>query len=103
MDVIQLLVQKGLNLTAKTSDGFTALHCLCEHYTHENLIDLVQLLVEKGVDVQAKTSKGATAIELLNLNPGKAMILEEASIFLKQKDLDLIQLLGGKPSTCSMQ
>ena len=63
--IVRLLITKGADANAKTTDRWTALHYLCQNYKNENLVDIVRLLVENGADVNAKTSYKSTALYLL--------------------------------------
>ena len=58
--VALLLLEKGVDLNAKTHDSQTALHLAAEK-GHEMV---AQLLLEKGATVNAKTQRGQTALHL---------------------------------------
>jgi len=54
MDLVKLMIANGIDVKAESvNNRLTALHFLCMHYTHDNLIDLVRLMIEKGVDVNS--------------------------------------------------
>ena len=58
-----------IDVAAKVSFGWTALHQLSRFYINVNLIELVNLLVENGVDVAAKEYiRGWTELHFLRRN-----------------------------------
>jgi len=66
VDLLQVLIEKGVDLNATNIEGDNALHLLCRHYPgKENLIDLVRLLVDAGIDVQSRTLGGSSAVHIL--------------------------------------
>jgi len=72
LQIVQLLLQEGVDVNAKTQEGYNALHILCGKYDHQEdlLLDLVSLLKESGIDLKAKTNEGFTASYILrNINP----------------------------------
>ena len=52
--VVKLLVDYGVDVTARDSIGYTALHCACE----KGHFGLAKLLVDLGADVNATTYLG---------------------------------------------
>ncbi len=54
LEIVQAFINNGIDLKHRNSDGFTALHYLCQCYAHENLLEVAKLLIENGVDVNAK-------------------------------------------------
>jgi hypothetical protein len=54
IDIIRLLIEKGIDVNCENRDGDNALHFLCANYKNENLIDIIRLLIEKGIDVNYK-------------------------------------------------
>jgi ankyrin repeat protein len=81
LDVVQALLENGVDVSAKTKDGWTALHVA----SSEGHLDVVQaLLLAKGVDIDAKTNDGNTALEAASSN-GRRDIVEE----LLEKGADL--------------
>jgi hypothetical protein len=67
---VQLLLQKGADLKAKSSVGWTALHCAASN-GHEAV---ARLLLEKGVDIEAKENNGQTALHWAAWNGHEAVV-----------------------------
>jgi ankyrin repeat protein len=67
---MQLLLEKGVDVEAKDSDGLTLLHHAAEN-GHEAL---VHLLLENGADVKAKEDKGLRALDLAASNGHEAIV-----------------------------
>jgi ankyrin repeat protein len=68
--VVQLLLEKGADVNARTDNGETALQCAAT-YAHEIT---VKLLLEKGADFNARTKYGETALHKAAANGNKAVI-----------------------------
>ena len=61
VDRVLALLQKGADPKAKTKDGNTALHILCEEshgYMSEKFGKIASALIEKGADPNAKNDAG---------------------------------------------
>ena len=54
IDIVRLLIENGVNVTAKLNDDWTTLHFVCFYYRHDNLIDIARILISHGADVTAK-------------------------------------------------
>ncbi len=51
-DILRLLVDKGIDITAKTTTSCTnSLIWICAYYKQEDLIDIIKLLIEKDSSV----------------------------------------------------
>ena len=60
ISVIYALLERGVNINAKTDDGYIALHyaaCVRGHYT-----EIVELLIKNGAGINAQTNEGYTAL-----------------------------------------
>ena len=72
---MELLIEKGVDLNAKTITGETALGLLCEKYPHEEeLFKTVQLLMGKGFDMNGEKvpqwiNNETSILDCLNKNP----------------------------------
>jgi hypothetical protein len=73
-DIIQLLLEKNIDVNRKVNEGWkrNALNFVCYHYKNENLIDIVidcylivKLLIDKNIDVICKDNNGWNALTLL--------------------------------------
>jgi ankyrin repeat protein len=58
--MVKLLVERGADVNAKTTDGRTALIFAC----NMGMTEVVKLLVERGADVNAKTTDGHTPLSV---------------------------------------
>lgn len=58
LDVIRLLIERGLDVNAKAENGYTPLMTAAS----VGIPAVVTLLIEKGADVNAKTKNGSTAL-----------------------------------------
>lgn len=81
-ELIQLLINNGININAQDKDGFNALHhilCSCRNYNIDRvsgdqegadadlmikLVDFVRLLIDNRIDVHATTKSGRNALQL---------------------------------------
>ena len=75
---MQLLMEKGADIMAKTTDGETALHSAAGN-GHE---EMVRLLVKNEADVKAKTTRGETALHFAARERTEAVVrllLEEGA------------------------
>ncbi|NCG57103.1 MAG: hypothetical protein GWP35_09400 [Proteobacteria bacterium] len=57
-EIVPLLLEKGAEVNARDTDGFTPLMWAARSSTPE----IVQLLLEKGADVNARTTGGFTPL-----------------------------------------
>ena len=85
IEIIRLLLGKGVHAEAKESRGWTVLHFLCKFYNHDDLIGIVQLLIDKGADVKVKDSDELTALDYVTKNFSRHDYL-----------IDVIRLLADK-------
>ena len=60
-DVARLLLQKEIDVNAKTNNGYNTLHLLCTSYKGNDMLDIVQLLIENGVDFNGRNVNGKKA------------------------------------------
>ena len=65
-EIIEFLIEKGIDVNSKTSGGWNVLHILCKNYQGEDLEKIVQLLMRKKIAVAEKTKNGNwNALQLL--------------------------------------
>lgn len=57
IELIELLIAKGAEVKAKTSNGCTPLHYLCENYDSDNLMEVVRDVERKGAKIDSKVKK----------------------------------------------
>ena len=65
IQVVGLLIEKGIDVMARDVNRDTALHLICRHSVSKVLGSLVRLLVEAGVDVAARDGNGLTSVNIL--------------------------------------
>ena len=65
IDIVDLLIERGIDLKATISGKSNALHILCAHYCGQNLKPLVEHLIQCGIDPAAETESGTTAFHAL--------------------------------------
>jgi ankyrin repeat protein len=68
--VVRLLIKGGVNVNAKTEQGWTALHGA----TKEGQETTVRLLVEERADLMAEDESGTMAIHLAATNGHEAVV-----------------------------
>ena len=63
LEMVDYLIQKGVDVQSTTSDGDTVLHlALARYYTEETCRKLVKRLINAGCDTTARNSTGKTAL-----------------------------------------
>lgn len=63
-DFMKFLLDKGADINAKNSDGWTPLHSVIFGLNFDNKIEIPKFLIENGADVNAKTNDGETPLDL---------------------------------------
>ena len=58
-DVVQTLLEKGMDVNAENNRGETALHVAARY----GKSDVVRTLIDKGADVNAENNRGETALQ----------------------------------------
>ncbi len=79
--MIQILVDKGVDINAQDKLGWTALHSAI----WSNKIKSVELLFKLGADVGMKTTSGDTAISLAEQNSADSGVVELISTYAELK------------------
>ena len=65
LDAMQLLIDSGANINAKTPDGDSALHIAA----FAGKMDVVRLLAKNGADLKLKDGAGLTALQVVEKQP----------------------------------
>ena len=71
VEVVQLLLRKGIDINATNFHGWNALHCLCRNFRGDvpsKLLSLVTLLLDEGIDLNAKAPDGSNCLNALCTN-----------------------------------
>ncbi len=75
---------EGLNVNAKSSNGWTPLHWLCRYCKKTNLVDFVIILTVNGADVKATTKEGETPLHLLCQYSSNDNLIEIAQLLIER-------------------
>jgi ankyrin repeat protein len=65
LQVIPLLLKRGIDVNHKDEDGWNVLFFLRHHYQEDNMIEIIKLLIEHGIDVNCKDNNGKNVLHLL--------------------------------------
>ena len=88
-EIIEFLIEKGIDVNSKTSGGWNVLHILCKNYQGEDLEKIVQLLMRKKIDVAAETKDGNwNALQLLCRYYKGDKLKNVSHLFLSQRELN---------------
>lgn len=75
--IVRAFIEKGINLKYRNKNGWTALHYLCRHYSHDNLIEIAKLMIENGAEGDVKENlDDLTALHLLCENYNHDNLIE---------------------------
>lgn len=66
IQLVELLIERGIDVTATNTDGWNVLHNLCRYYGHGKLFDLILLLKKTNINMEARTKEGYNAFILMN-------------------------------------
>lgn len=69
--MIKLLLEKGANVNAADSEGYTALACAVSRRASP---EAVQLLLSSGADINARNKRGETPLVLAERNGDYALV-----------------------------
>ena len=67
MEIIELLIEKGLDVNGKNKDGYAPLHLGTTR-------EVIELLISKGADVNAKDDSGSTLLHEIIFYEDKNLI-----------------------------
>ncbi len=98
-EVVQLLIENGVDVNIKSGDGATSLHSAA----FLGRVDVAKLLLENGADVKARNNDGATPVDVLSVDwETTAFVcgligidIEEAEIAVMKKGRNEIAKLFG--------
>jgi len=65
LEVVKLLIEKGINVNETDKDGHNALNSLCLSYKGTHFAELVNILLESGVDIKMTDQRGRSALHCL--------------------------------------
>lgn len=72
-DIVQILIQKGASLSARTNRGDTALHVACRN----KHINTIKVLVHSGSDLESKNDGGHRPVDIIAPSDTAAVFLRE--------------------------
>jgi ankyrin repeat protein len=84
MKVIELLVQNGFDVNAKTSDGTSVLHWTSE----KGHVGIVNLLIANGADVKAVTASGETVLHYAARGRSTDLVEMFAEVGIDARDIN---------------
>jgi ankyrin repeat protein len=82
-DVIQLLIQLGIDKNGKDNDGWNALHFLCSNNSSEKLSNAIQLLIQLGIDKNEKDNEGWNALHFLCSNNSSEKLSDAIQLLIQ--------------------
>lgn len=65
IEIIQMLVNKNVDVNFQHENGWNALPILFQYYEHENLIDIIQILIDNNINIHSKNEKRKNSLLLL--------------------------------------
>ena len=92
IELVQPLIERGIDIHATDPNGVNALHNLCQYYVHENLVDLIRLLEKSNIDLQVKTNEGYSALRLLAFDNPANFSSKRTVIEILSKEGDLLEV-----------
>ncbi len=76
LEVISLLLERGVDVNHKDEDEWNALYFLCRHYQKDNLTEIISLLIDHKIDVNSKDKEGKNILHWLCENYEKDNLCE---------------------------
>jgi len=70
IDIVNLLIENGVNVNAKGNNGWTALM----HASSGGYLAIVEILIKNGADVNAKNINGSTALMVASMKGNEDII-----------------------------
>ena len=87
INIVRLLIDKGINVNAKDNEDWNALHVVCCYNNGDNLIEIVRLLIDSGINVKAKALDISNSSMLFSTSK-----LSAQDILRKRNDLRQINI-----------
>jgi hypothetical protein len=88
LQVIPLLLKRGIDVNHKDEDGWNVLFFLRHHYQEDNMIEIIKLLIEHGIDVNCKDNNGKNVLHLLCKKHQKANLVDIIQLLI-ERDFDV--------------
>lgn len=86
--MIELLVTKGADVNATSSDGWTPLHFVVNYFPYDHVRKSMKILIDHGADVTLRNQDGDMPIHLL-FNFGQIENVKLLAQFHEDKDIDI--------------
>jgi len=97
LKIVQMLIEKGIDINKKNRYGNNALHCLLNRFDRNNAIEILQILIQNGIHINSKSHNGRNAIhnlfngfnhERMNITMRILQLLLEEGIDVNSLDQD---------------
>ena len=94
-ELVEPLVEIGIDVNATDAEGWNALHHLCRYYKHNNLIDLIRLLHKSNIEFKVKAKEGSIPFYLSAFGNNPAMQINVDEIIeILPKEGDFLKIIG---------
>lgn len=95
IELVQPLIDFGIDVNATDAEGWNALHNLCRYYKHNDLIDMIRLLHKSRIEFEVKTKEGSIQfyLEAFANNPAMQQNVDEI-IEILPKEGDFLKIIG---------
>lgn len=84
LQVIPLLLKRGIDVNHKDEDGWNVLFFLCHHYQEDNLIEINSLLLEHDVDVNCKDNNGKNILHFYCSEYKRDNFIDIVNVFIEK-------------------
>jgi ankyrin repeat protein len=83
INLVRLLLERGISVNSKNRDGDSALIVLCANYKHIGLLEIARLLIEHQIDINAINSFGWNALLSICYNFKSEILYDIIKILLE--------------------